>query len=74
VNRLLREAGAGEVVADVQAGAGQASPLPRAFQGERITDVEMVIAPRDRSPRTLVCNGQALLARSGRGTGVRATP
>ncbi|MFD0739283.1 EAL domain-containing protein [Lysobacter koreensis] len=44
-------------------------PLVRAFQGERISDVEMVIAPRDRSPRTLVCNGQALVARSGRKLG-----
>ena len=40
-------------------------PLFRAFNGEQIRDLEMVIAPKGRARRVVVCNGQALIDRSG---------
>ena len=40
-------------------------PLFRAFNGEQVRDVEMVIAPRDRARRRVVCNGRALVNRAG---------
>ena len=35
-------------------------PLLRAFRGEAVRDAEMVIAPRDGAPRTLLASGQAI--------------
>jgi diguanylate cyclase (GGDEF)-like protein/PAS domain S-box-containing protein len=40
-------------------------PLYRAFNGEQVRDVEMVIAPRDRPRRVVVCNGRALFNQAG---------
>jgi diguanylate cyclase (GGDEF)-like protein/PAS domain S-box-containing protein len=40
-------------------------PLFRAFNGEQVRDLEMVIAPRDRPRRVVVCNGRALVNRAG---------
>jgi diguanylate cyclase (GGDEF)-like protein/PAS domain S-box-containing protein len=40
-------------------------PLVRAFNGETVRDVEIVVAPKDRLPRTLVCNGQPLVTPTG---------
>lgn len=40
-------------------------PLYRAFSGEQVRDVEMVIAPRDRPRRMVVCNGRALFNQAG---------
>jgi diguanylate cyclase (GGDEF)-like protein/PAS domain S-box-containing protein len=40
-------------------------PLFRAFNGEQVRDMEMVIAPRDRPRRVVVCNGRALSNRAG---------
>jgi diguanylate cyclase (GGDEF)-like protein len=40
-------------------------PLFRAFNGEQVSDMEMVIAPRDRPRRVVVCNGRALSNRAG---------
>lgn len=39
----------------------QEVPLYRAFKGEEITDVELVIQPQQGLPRKLIANGQALL-------------
>jgi PAS domain-containing protein len=35
-------------------------PLYRALQGERVRDVEMVVAPKGRAPRTVLASGGAL--------------
>ena len=35
-------------------------PLYRAFRGERIRNAEMVVAPKDLGPRTLVVNGRSI--------------
>lgn len=40
-------------------------PLFRAFNGEQVRDMEMVIAPRDRPRRVVVCNGRALVNHTG---------
>lgn len=40
-------------------------PLYRAFQGEKVEGAELVIAPRDRKCRTLICNGQSIISASG---------
>ncbi len=40
-------------------------PLFRAFKGEQVRDVEMVIAPCDRPRRVIVCNGRALFNHAG---------
>ncbi len=40
-------------------------PLFRAFQGEFIRDVEIVVAPKDRPRHSLVCNGQAIISKAG---------
>jgi diguanylate cyclase (GGDEF)-like protein/PAS domain S-box-containing protein len=40
-------------------------PLYRAFKGDVIRNVEIVIAPKDRPHRILVCNGQPLMSASG---------
>lgn len=40
-------------------------PLFRALNGDQIHDLEMVIAPRDRPRRVVVCNGRALLNHDG---------
>jgi signal transduction histidine kinase len=40
-------------------------PLFRALQGEQVTDVELVIAPRDGPRRIVLCNGRALRAPNG---------
>ena len=40
-------------------------PLYRAFKGETIRNVEVVVAPKDRPQRILVCNGQPLVSASG---------
>jgi diguanylate cyclase (GGDEF)-like protein/PAS domain S-box-containing protein len=45
------------------------TPLYRAFAGELVHGVEMVIAPNDLPRRTVVCNGRALLDREGRKLG-----
>ena len=44
-------------------------PLFRAFRGETLREVEMVIAPKNRSRRVLVCNGQPIVTASGRRIG-----
>ncbi len=36
-------------------------PLFRAWRGESLSEVEIVVAPRGRPPRTLTCNGRALV-------------
>jgi len=40
-------------------------PLFRAFKGESIRNVEILIAPKERPRRTLVCNGQPLVSAAG---------
>ncbi len=40
-------------------------PLFRAFQGETIRNVEMVLVPKDRKPRTLLASGQPIIDASG---------
>jgi diguanylate cyclase (GGDEF)-like protein/PAS domain S-box-containing protein len=40
-------------------------PLFRAFKGEAVRNVEIVVAPKDRPQRVLVCNGQPLMSPSG---------
>lgn len=40
-------------------------PLFRAFQGETIQNVEMVLAPKDRKTRTLLASGQPIIDASG---------
>lgn len=44
-------------------------PLFRALSGEQVRDVEMVIAPKDRPRRVVVCNGRALFERNGEKSG-----
>lgn len=44
-------------------------PLYRALRGESVREVEMVIAPKQGRPRTLVASGQALVDSSGRNLG-----
>lgn len=44
-------------------------PLFRALRGELVRDVEMVIAPKNGSPRRVLCNGQAIETRDGRTLG-----
>ncbi len=44
-------------------------PLFRALRGERIRDAELVIAPRDRTPRIVLCNGRAIESKDGRALG-----
>ncbi|MEA5467522.1 PAS domain S-box protein [Spirulina sp. 06S082] len=36
-------------------------PLFRAFQGEKLRDVEMIIAPKENKPRTVLVSGQPIL-------------
>jgi len=40
-------------------------PLFRAFNGEQVRNLEMVIAPKGRLRRVVVCNGRALINRAG---------
>jgi PAS domain S-box-containing protein len=40
-------------------------PLFRAFRGETIRNVEMVLVPKDRKPRTLLASGQPIIDASG---------
>jgi diguanylate cyclase (GGDEF)-like protein/PAS domain S-box-containing protein len=40
-------------------------PLFRAFNGEQVRDMEIVIAPKGRPRRVVVCNGRALVNRAG---------
>jgi diguanylate cyclase (GGDEF)-like protein/PAS domain S-box-containing protein len=44
-------------------------PLFRAFNGEQIRDMEMVIAPKGRPRRVVVCNGQTLVTQGGKKLG-----
>jgi Amt family ammonium transporter len=44
-------------------------PLFRALQGERVRDAELVIAPRNRPPRIVLCNGRAIESKDGRPLG-----
>jgi len=44
-------------------------PLFRAFQGETVRDAQIVIAPRGRPPRTMLCNGRSLTDQAGRKLG-----
>jgi diguanylate cyclase (GGDEF)-like protein/PAS domain S-box-containing protein len=44
-------------------------PLLRAFNGEQVRDVEIVIAPKGRRRRVVVCNGRALVDRAGKKLG-----
>lgn len=44
-------------------------PLFRAFQGETVRDAQIVIAPRGRPPRTVLCNGRSLTDQAGRKLG-----
>ncbi len=44
-------------------------PLFRALQGETVRDAELVIAPKGASARFVVCNGQPIIAASGRKLG-----
>lgn len=41
-------------------------PLLRALRGERVREAEMVIAPTDGPPRTVLCSGQAMRSPDGR--------
>lgn len=40
-------------------------PLYRAFQGERITEEDLVIAPKNGTPKFIRCNGQPILRADG---------
>src|ERR1700752_4343048 len=40
-------------------------PLLRALRGELVREAEVVVAPKGREPRTLVCSGQPLVTPSG---------
>ena len=44
-------------------------PLFRALRGERVRDAELVIAPRDRTPRIVLCNGRAIESKDRRPLG-----
>ena len=44
-------------------------PLLRALNGERVRDVEMVVAPKTGTPRRLLASGQAMFAQDGRKLG-----
>jgi len=44
-------------------------PLFRAFKGEPVRNVEIVIAPKGRPAHTVLCNGQPLITPSGRKLG-----
>lgn len=44
-------------------------PLFRALQGETVQNVEMVIAPKQGTPRTLLASGQAIVDRQGQSQG-----
>ena len=44
-------------------------PLSRALRGEHVRDAELVIAPRDRAPRIVLCNGRAIQSQDGRSLG-----
>lgn len=44
-------------------------PLFRALKGERVQNAEIVVAPQNSDPGSLVCNGQALRDGTGRITG-----
>jgi len=48
-------------------------PLFRALQGEHVQNVEMVVAPKNSSPRFLVANGQPLVDSSGQTFGAVVT-
>jgi PAS domain S-box-containing protein len=48
-------------------------PLFRALQGERVHNVEIVVNPEHGEPRSLVCNGQAMVDESGQLTGAVVT-
>ncbi|HET8549136.1 MAG TPA: PAS domain-containing protein [Bryobacteraceae bacterium] len=45
------------------------NPLYRAFQGETVRDVEIVVAPKDAPRRTLLATGRPLFGRDGRKIG-----
>lgn len=44
-------------------------PLFRALQGQRVQDVEMMIIPKQGTPRTLVANGRAIVNAAGQKQG-----
>lgn len=44
-------------------------PLFRALHGMPVRDVELVIAPKDRAPRRVLCNGRAIESKDGRPLG-----
>jgi diguanylate cyclase (GGDEF)-like protein/PAS domain S-box-containing protein len=44
-------------------------PLIRALRGETVRNLEIVIAPKGRSARTIMCNGQALVTPAGESLG-----
>lgn len=44
-------------------------PLLRALNGELVRDAELVIAPKDQPPRTVLCSGRAMHASDGRTLG-----
>ncbi|MDQ6785330.1 MAG: response regulator [Acidobacteriota bacterium] len=44
-------------------------PLFRALQGETVLNVEMVIAPKNKAPRTLIASGQPIFDAQGRKVG-----
>jgi diguanylate cyclase (GGDEF)-like protein/PAS domain S-box-containing protein len=44
-------------------------PLLRALRGEHVRDLEIVVAPKGRPPRTLMCSGQPLVTPAGRQLG-----
>lgn len=41
-------------------------PLSRAFQGERVSDCEIVIAPKNLSKKTVLCSGEEIRTTDGR--------
>ena len=44
-------------------------PLFRAYRGEKVTEEELVIAPKKHSPRIVMCNGQPILNADGKKLG-----
>jgi signal transduction histidine kinase len=49
------------------------SPLARAYRGEHVRDVELVVAAPHTEPRTVVVNGQPVVGREGRRLGAVMT-
>jgi PAS domain S-box-containing protein len=53
--------------------AAEDSPLARAYRGEHVRDVELVVAAPHAEPRTVVVNGQPVVGREGRRLGAVMT-